>query len=492
MIISLLLITPQTASAFSDVGQGDWYYENVLTLRDRGVVNGYNDNTFKPGNNVSHGESLKMLTMLGKMELPDDDKIVQVASKGKINNNKHWAEDYVQTARANGLVKQDKKNVEYDAKATRKETAEYILNYIDISLRKEDIPLAINLGKSSKSFFMDAYGEGMDFLYQNDIIKGSPTNDRNRFDGVRPVTRAEFTAMMDRAENFILSYKETGKLPHVEPPIDYGLINELEGPSYNINNYTKGTFKVEDMIRAMYYAKFNGQKSVEFTYSYSDYSKIVENGKMRSSYVELLREANNYVRSAHSYLFFHQNHIRIGSESDSQSYVKVTFTWASPTFSNETIDQRRAYVEEETMNEARRLIESRIITDDMSQLEIAKSLHKWVIDRVDYDYALADTSYDSYSSLREGKSVCTGYADLYNRMLRIFGIKAEGISGYIKNSGEFHIWTEADLDGTRYYIDSTWNDELKSMKYFTTDINLLRQERDWDETYYARYRGLVQ
>jgi transglutaminase/protease-like cytokinesis protein 3 len=77
-------------------------------------------------------------------------------------------------------------------------------------------------------------------------------------------------------------------------------------------------------------------------------------------------------------------------------------------------------------------------------------------------------------------------------MLRIFGIKAEGISGYSKSSGESHIWTEADLDGTRYYIDSTWNDELKSMKYFTTDINLLRQERDWDETYYARYRGLVQ
>ena len=137
--------------------------------------------------------------------------------------------------------------------------------------------------------------------------------------------------------------------------------------------------------------------------------------------------------------FVPQNRIQIGLKSDSQSYVKVTYTWESRTFSNETIDQRRAYVEEETMNEARRLIESRIITDDMSQLEIAKALHKWVVDRVDYDYALADTSYDSYSSLREGKSVCTGYADLYNRMLRIFGIKAEGIFGYVKSLSLIHI-----------------------------------------------------
>ena len=46
---------------FSDVRPGDKYYEAIAALVDAGVVNGYNDGTFKPNNAVTRVEALKFI-----------------------------------------------------------------------------------------------------------------------------------------------------------------------------------------------------------------------------------------------------------------------------------------------------------------------------------------------------------------------------------------------------------------------------------------------
>lgn len=56
-------ITPTiapTANAFSDLDEGDKYYLAISFLQDAGIINGYEDNTFRANQPVTKAEALKM------------------------------------------------------------------------------------------------------------------------------------------------------------------------------------------------------------------------------------------------------------------------------------------------------------------------------------------------------------------------------------------------------------------------------------------------
>lgn len=46
---------------FNDYNQSDWFYKFVNFAKENSIVNGYNDGSFKPGNNITISESLKIL-----------------------------------------------------------------------------------------------------------------------------------------------------------------------------------------------------------------------------------------------------------------------------------------------------------------------------------------------------------------------------------------------------------------------------------------------
>jgi len=48
---------------FWDVLDGQWYTKYVMTAADKGIISGYPDGSFKPGNTVNTAEFLKMLTL---------------------------------------------------------------------------------------------------------------------------------------------------------------------------------------------------------------------------------------------------------------------------------------------------------------------------------------------------------------------------------------------------------------------------------------------
>lgn len=55
---------------FKDVSKDAWFYKYVSTGYLRSVVSGYNDKTFKPGNTVTRGEFLRMLTSAMDVSVP--------------------------------------------------------------------------------------------------------------------------------------------------------------------------------------------------------------------------------------------------------------------------------------------------------------------------------------------------------------------------------------------------------------------------------------
>ena len=59
-------VTVKVSEAFSDVPSSAWYYSNVMQAAANGIVSGYPDGTFKPGNSVTRRDFAIMLTqMLG-------------------------------------------------------------------------------------------------------------------------------------------------------------------------------------------------------------------------------------------------------------------------------------------------------------------------------------------------------------------------------------------------------------------------------------------
>ena len=47
---------------FSDVNEADWYYDAVVSLAEKGILNGYEDGTFRPNEQITRAEFAAMLS----------------------------------------------------------------------------------------------------------------------------------------------------------------------------------------------------------------------------------------------------------------------------------------------------------------------------------------------------------------------------------------------------------------------------------------------
>ncbi len=63
LIISLVPLASNAATtkSFSDVAEKHWAHDNIASLVDKGIINGYPDGNFRPNNNLTYGEFIKMV-----------------------------------------------------------------------------------------------------------------------------------------------------------------------------------------------------------------------------------------------------------------------------------------------------------------------------------------------------------------------------------------------------------------------------------------------
>lgn len=103
-----------------------------------------------------------------------------------------------------------------------------------------------------------------------------------------------------------------------------------------------------------------------------------------------------------------------------------------------------------------------------SDWEKAWVLFRWISEHIDYDVVAFNSGryYDTSCSttLKRGKAVCGGYAELVETMFESVGIPTFTISGYARGAGfspgestrSNHAWNAAKLDGKWYLMDATW------------------------------------
>ena len=116
-----------------------------------------------------------------------------------------------------------------------------------------------------------------------------------------------------------------------------------------------------------------------------------------------------------------------------------------------------------------------------------KIIHDWVADNIAYDVnaffqeeVRAETSWQA--TLRRGASVCSGYAALFEKMCQTAGIPCRTVSGYGRGysylqsenadvTSSNHAWNAAQIKGTWYLIDATWDAGHVSNRKFIKDFS---------------------
>ncbi|WP_346234698.1 S-layer homology domain-containing protein [Lysinibacillus telephonicus] len=85
-------VTTDYQISFSDVSKGDWYYPYIAALRENGIIDGFEDGTFRPNTPITRNQMAKILVNgyglqpTSTITLPFEDI-----------SSSHWAAPYIQT-----------------------------------------------------------------------------------------------------------------------------------------------------------------------------------------------------------------------------------------------------------------------------------------------------------------------------------------------------------------------------------------------------------
>ncbi|ERT64471.1 S-layer homology domain-containing protein [Peptoniphilus sp. BV3AC2] len=174
--LTAILLSPTNifAKDFTDVKKGDWFYEAVTELTDAGIINGYQDNTFKPSRKVSYAEFLTLLNnTLGVKQGPDN------------KNPREWYNPTLNELKSKGVITEKIANP--NAEISRNEMAKYLSLGLE-KLKNQKLnkaePTTIkdfnNIPNEYKDFVANVVNAG--------LIKG---DEKQNFNGAKSLTRAE-------------------------------------------------------------------------------------------------------------------------------------------------------------------------------------------------------------------------------------------------------------------------------------------------------------
>ena len=175
LLLGTTLLTPQIASAktFKDVKSTDWHYNVVSELSDKGVISGYEDNTFKPQRSVSYAEFLTLLNnAIGEKQAPD------------YKNPTQWYMPTFTYLKNKGVIT----NIQNpNAEISRNEMAKYL----SLGLQKLKNQKPNTTAPTSIKDFASIPAEYKDFVasvVNAGLIKG---DEHQNFNGSQSLTRAE-------------------------------------------------------------------------------------------------------------------------------------------------------------------------------------------------------------------------------------------------------------------------------------------------------------
>jgi len=177
LVILISLCFNVKAIAFTDVNKNDWFYDDIMTLEEKGIINGFLDHTFKPRSNVTYEQFIKMVIVTLKIDVERD--ISQ------------WSLPYIEKAKQLKFI--DFPILDYKEPITRGDMSLILSNIL--KYLKEDITIDYNNLYDLPGYTNDKYIQSILTLYNAGIITGFPdhTFRYNNF-----MTRAHACAVLNR------------------------------------------------------------------------------------------------------------------------------------------------------------------------------------------------------------------------------------------------------------------------------------------------------
>lgn len=175
---------------FDDVKSGEWYYDAVKYMREKGFMKGTSDNEFSPGMPITRA---MFVTILYRIENEPEVNIGNVFSD--VGENEYYS-DAVSWARENHIVS-GVSDIEFapDNKITREQIAAMIYRYAEYKGAVAKDTERISLDYADISEISDYAAEAVEYCKEKGIMQGK---DNNSFAPKDNTTRAETAAVLQR------------------------------------------------------------------------------------------------------------------------------------------------------------------------------------------------------------------------------------------------------------------------------------------------------
>ncbi len=115
----------QYKNCFPDV-KTDWYAKYVCFAKEKGWIQGYPDNTFRPANSINKAEAIKML-----LETFDVDLVQATENPYSDTSKDEWFGKYINTAKIGGLLEENGDKYYPAEKMTRGQISENIFRLLE-------------------------------------------------------------------------------------------------------------------------------------------------------------------------------------------------------------------------------------------------------------------------------------------------------------------------------------------------------------------------
>lgn len=110
--------TEPTTNCFPDVGYKEWYSKYICTAKNLKIIDGYKDGKFKPDQNISKVEALKIIGEFYKWEMEED------------KSNKNWYSKYLKYSSTTNLLTESANNLAIDEPINRGDLAAIIYRFL--------------------------------------------------------------------------------------------------------------------------------------------------------------------------------------------------------------------------------------------------------------------------------------------------------------------------------------------------------------------------
>ena len=168
LIISVILpLTAESESWYGDVPSNDQYHDAIWYMTAAGFATGYDDNTFKPENEVTRAEALKMILASSKTEITDG---TGLTFSDVVEAD--WFHSYLNTALNLEIISgYDDGTFKPNETVNRVEALKMLLQARDLSLTEggEWYEKYLNFAKDHALIVPDASG---DYLPSNPVSRG--------------------------------------------------------------------------------------------------------------------------------------------------------------------------------------------------------------------------------------------------------------------------------------------------------------------------------